>query len=121
MARRKMVAVDFDGTIADYSKRQQGLGELLPGAREFLQKLHDDGWVIIIWTGRNENGLIAKYLDANKVPYDYINENPNGLSGSPKIYADVYLDDRGVTFTGSWEKAYNDIQKFQGWDGRKLN
>ena len=124
MAKRKTLAVDFDGTIADYSAGYKGkgvFGEPIDGAREFIQKLHDEGWLIIIWTGRDENGLVSKYLDANKIPYDHINENPNQLNDSPKIFADVYLDDRGVNFDGSWKKAYKSISEFESWEGRKHN
>lgn len=47
---RPVVAIDVDGVIADYSKGWQGeehIGDPLPGAREFLQKLQDHGWKIL--------------------------------------------------------------------------
>lgn len=122
--KRKTLAVDFDGVIADYSKGYQGpdvFGSPIEGAAEFLQKLHDEGWRIIIWTAREEIGLLKKYLDANKIPYDFVNENPDQSTTAKKVWADVYLDDRGLTFTGDWQKAYKEIESFESWEGRKRN
>jgi len=124
--KRKILACDFDGVISDYSKGYQGkgvFGKVIEGAGEFLQKIHEDGWLIVIWTGRDEVGLVKKYLEANKIPYDYINENPENpmQSDSPKLFATVYLDDRAVTFHGDWKKSYYDIKDFQSWEGREHN
>jgi adenylylsulfate kinase len=122
--RRKTLAVDFDGVIADYSEGDKGkgvFGSPIEGAAEYLQKLHDEGWMIIIWTAREEEGLLKKYLDANRIPYDHVNENPDQTHDSRKIFADVYLDDMGITFRGNWEKAYNEIKGFKSWEGKKRN
>jgi ribonucleotide monophosphatase NagD (HAD superfamily) len=49
------ICIDVDGVIADYSKGFQGakvIGDPLPGAKEFLDKLRAAGWKIIIHTTR---------------------------------------------------------------------
>jgi len=121
---RKTIAVDFDGVIADYSEGFKGRGRFgmpIEGASKFLKKLRDDGWKIIIWTARDELGQVRQYLESNDIPFDHINDNPDQITNSRKCVSDIYLDDRGVTFTGDWEKAYQDVKGFVSWEGRKRN
>ena len=49
--------------------------------------------------------------------YDYINCNPNQPVGSDKgkLIADVYLDDRGITFEGNWNDSIEKIINFKTW------
>jgi hydroxymethylpyrimidine pyrophosphatase-like HAD family hydrolase len=111
-----VACVDFDGVIADYSGGYQGMGvfgDPIPGAAESLQYLSKKGWKIVIYTGRGEKGLVSAYLNRYQIPFDAINQNVEGIhqaeSMSPKPVADVYLDDRGISFNGSWDKALRDI------------
>lgn len=102
-----ILAVDFDGTIAEYCG-YQGRGVFLaplPGAIETLQQFKAEGWNIIIFTCRTEADEIAEYLRRHAIPFDEINHSlPDGIEYSGKVYADVYLDDRAVTFRG-WDTA----------------
>lgn len=115
------ICVDFDGTIADYSAGFQGegiYGSPLPGAKEALDQLKEEGWEIIIFTCRNEVDKIARYLDEHGIPYDYINKQ-NTTTGSPKPHADVYIDDRAVAFDGDWHAAYHTVREFRPWQQRE--
>lgn len=54
MTSRKTIAVDLDGVLADFRDGWKGLdhiGDPIPGAREFLRRLHELGDVLI-WTTR---------------------------------------------------------------------
>jgi len=111
--RPKVVAVDLDGTILEYSgwKGQKHFGKPIDGAKEALQKLKDEGYVIVIWTTRRNTADIAKVLNMYGIPFDYINENPyQPPDCSNKIYADVYVDDRAVGFRGDWSKALLEVR-----------
>jgi len=117
----KTIAVDFDGTIAEYSgwKGKGVFGPPLDGAREGLLKLKYDGWVIIINTTRLEVDQISEYLKRNNLCYDYINFNPANVEQAlhpAKVLADVYLDDRGFRFMGNWaETVENVIKNSKPW------
>ena len=101
------LAVDFDGTIAHY-EGWAGKGVFLhplPGAAEALQDLRARGWRIIVFTCRTEEDDLRAYLDAHGIPYDAVNVGLDpAMECSGKVHADIYLDDRAVTFRG-WESA----------------
>jgi hypothetical protein len=96
----KIVAVDLDGTILDSKDKQ--LGKPIPGVRKKLQRLKALGWAIVIWTVRQEAIDIVAHLTKHEIPFDYFNWHPWQPKGtSVKIKADVYIDDRAVSFKGN--------------------
>ena len=119
-AKTKTLAVDFDGVINGYS-HWKGKGifeEPVPGAREYLRRLADEGWVIIVYTTRVEETAVKEYLIEHRIPFNYINFNPENIEqecGSKKPLATVYLDDRGVRFNGDWALAYDEIINCKVW------
>jgi len=105
---KALVAVDLHGTIADKNDQHNGEYDpsaytLQPGAVEALQELKDDGHEVAIWTCWATEEA-RQWLDENKVPYDYINEEAPD-HGSPKIDADLYLDDKAVRHEGDWNRT----------------
>jgi ATP-dependent DNA ligase len=65
---------------------------------DYVRKKKADGNKIILWTNRQGKILdkAVEFLKAHDVPIDYINENPEFETGSRKIYADEYIDDRSI-------------------------
>ncbi len=104
-----LIAIDFDGTLVD--------GEvLLPGAREAINILREQGHKVVINSANNPI-WIKKVLDNNDVRYDWI-YGLNEKDGH-KVIADLYVDDRGFHFK-EWTEAVNDILKrVEGMDNRK--
>ena len=107
--KKKTICIDFDGVLADYSNGFQGqdvFGEMIPNADVATGVLKKNGWKIIIYTTRPATDALKNWLKDNGISYDYINENPDQPKGSEnaKLIADIYLDDRGITFDGSWDK-----------------
>lgn len=104
--RRQIVAVDVDGCILKYEsfKGVDSFGVPLPGAVESLQAFRLLGWYIIVWTCRPNVDALRQHLDKHEIPFDSINENCPDVTfeTSGKVYADVYLDDRGYCFNGEW-------------------
>jgi len=118
--RPKTICIDFDGVIHDYRRGWRGIDvfdKVLPGASEATQQLHDAGYIIIIHTTRNDSPALRNFLKENNICFDYINHNPHQPAGSEqgKIIADVYLDDRGICFTGDWNEAGQQILHFKTW------
>jgi len=109
--RPYIIAIDFDGTITK-NKNLGGELELVPEAKDFLTKLRDlESFYIIIWTCRcNKEHLVEMYqfLRINEIPFDNINKNYPALpyQPKPKIYADLYIDDRGVLGTIDWDMLF---------------
>ena len=118
--RPKSICIDFDGVIHDYRKGWQGIDvfdRVLPGASEATRQLREAGYMIIIHTSRNDSPALREFLDKNSICFDHINHNPYQPEGSDrgKVIADVYLDDRGVRFTGDWNDAVRQILNFKTW------
>lgn len=119
----KTICIDIDGTLVHYEAwcGEKYFGEVLPYAKEIIMRLHNEGWFIIIYTTRSNKDIVARFLNESSIYFDAINENPdqpnNAKGGKP--LADIYLDDRALTFTGDWQQTYRDIQNFVPWEERK--
>ena len=116
----KTICIDFDGVIHDYSKGWLGVDVFtkpIDGASEFTHALKNRGWVIILHTTRKDSPKLRKFLSENDIVVDYINYNPHQPKGSEesKIIADIYLDDRGMCFRGSFEQTLIDVLRFRPW------
>ena len=109
--RPPTIGVDFDGVIVKPNNNVAiEEAELFPDVGKVLQKFRDRGWKIFIDTCRSDTKAIKRFLDGANIPYDWINKNPlQPKDVSPtKLYADIKLDDRVVTFRG-WGRALKDV------------
>lgn len=118
----KTICVDIDGTLVHYEDWQgdRHFGQLVPGAVEAMQLLKEQGWYIIIYTTRGNKEAVKSFLTVHGICYDSINENPyqpeNARGGKP--LADVYIDDRAITFDGNWITTIDKINSFETWEHR---
>lgn len=106
--KREIIALDFDGVIHSYKRGWTGLVPLDPpmeGVEEALQQLKAKGYILKIFTTRQKE-FVQRYLDENNLS-QYISGVYNN-----KIPAKLYLDDRGVHFSG-WDQALDDIENFK--------
>lgn len=116
LSKPLVIAVDLDGVIAEYDgwKGSNVIGVPKKGAQKYLQLLHDEGWIIIIFTARppTEANHVEAYLLKWGIPYDAVNKNINDYfrdSLTCKIFANVYLDDKAIGALGkkwNWKKTY---------------
>jgi len=116
--RPRILALDLDGTLLSYDGNWalNEFGEVLRGWLEELGTLRENGWKIVIWSCRTDTAELRAHLDAQEVPYDYINEHPwNGSDNPRKIQADVYVDDKAISFEGIPTGMANRIMNFQAW------
>jgi trehalose-6-phosphatase len=109
--RRKVVCIDFDGTIHLYTKGWYDSSIYDPptkGAREALRKLVANGYKVIIFTTRlNPEVNEDVNLEKNKISKWFAE---NGFEKGKhyhditaiKPIADAYIDDKAIRFT-NWE------------------
>jgi predicted kinase len=97
----KFYAFDFDGTIV--TNKFPEIGEIIDGTVDKMNKIWEDiANVIIINTCRSGDyeNLCRKFCLDNKIPFDFINENPLFETGSRKVFAHEYYDDRNKCVRG---------------------
>lgn len=106
-----IIAWDFDGVLNINGEDTYPIcGQVRKYARPVLQLLHDIGVKNVIWTSRDvaynqeEKQMcdhitpMIKFLDYNDIRYHAINKSVQFapyLYNSRKIYAHMYVDDRG--------------------------
>lgn len=93
------VAFDFDKTIANTDENHNIKSLKQKTVDDLLKYYKNINNIIIIWTCRDGDMLnqALKFLNDNKIPYDYVNENPLcGFDCSNKIFAHKYYDDRAI-------------------------
>ena len=98
------VAVDFDGTIARHEFPE--IGEEIPGAIETMLWLQSKGVKLILHTmrsdyrddGRDYLREAVEWCSSRGIIFYGVNENPTqgAWTGSPKSYANLYIDDAAV-------------------------
>lgn len=122
--KRKIIAVDFDGTLCSNKWPEIGQSNL-----KLIQHLKDEkkkGSAIILWTCRTKDALteaVAWSLDKG-LSFDAANDNIQEIKESfdgesRKIFATEYIDDRMSTefklpFTGK-ELFKQSICGHKGW------
>lgn len=121
-ARAPVIAVDFDGVLHSYTSAWSGTMEILDppveGAQRWLSDVHAAGWTVIVHTCRlsvdEEHPLndaehsqddrmvaiVGWMLKHSFQTQDIAALEWHTTPGKP--HANVYLDDRGLRFEGSW-------------------
>jgi len=95
---RPQIAVDFDGTLAEYTKWQgeSTVGEPIPGAVEFIRGLNNT-YDVIIFSARasTEAGRIAirRWVIRNKLAGIV-----KDITNQKKYSFVAYVDDRAIPF-----------------------
>ncbi len=91
-----IVAVDFDGTVVD--NHWPKVGEEAPGAVDALLLLSNAGHRIVLWTCRCEAALedAVAWFEERGIQLAGVNDVPGRQGPSPKLSADVYIDDKGL-------------------------
>ena len=96
-----VIAFDLDGTLAHPTPQfVPGLiGEPIDEMIELTRLVRQAGCNVVVYTARNEDSAVAKWLDESGVPWCGINENPyvGPTTGGAKMLFDVLIDDRVTT------------------------
>lgn len=107
-----ILAIDFDGVIRKEKRALKKSDELMPYCKETLEKLHNNGFRMILWTCRSylmieEVIIFLKKYDILKY-FETINENVTDIYwwNTRKVYADVYIDDLNLQGFPGWLTTY---------------
>jgi len=103
----KRIALDYDGTLVeDVSPATNG--KATKGAKEFTEKLREEGWEILISTCRPDwqRKEIEHNLESQGIMFDYI-----FFYQKPGVT--VYVDDKGIRFENNWEEIYDMIKTIE--------
>lgn len=110
-----VIAVDFDGTIVEH--RYPEIGRELMFAFQTLKMLQAEGHLLILWTIRHGKELneAVEYCRKNGVEFYAVNSNyPDEVfdgTTSPKVNADIFIDDRNVGGFLGWGVIWQEITK----------
>lgn len=115
-----IIAVDFDGVIADYEGWNESalIGTPRKDVIEALKVLRREGWKIVVYSCRGAHE-IDPYLRKNEIPFDEINPAPPKPTKGPKPRATVYWDDRACCYSGNALEDLEKILSFRTWSGRR--
>ncbi len=109
---RPIVCVDLDGVLNDYDgwKGADFFHPPRPGAREFLECLHTQGYRVVVFTVRwapHVQEWLSRYGLAGLVSEVTDRKPP----------AHVYVDDRAICFDGDFSSALDRIGRFKAhWE-----
>jgi hypothetical protein len=105
------IAIDFDGTITQRNE-YPNIGEIRPYAAEVIKVFQKRGYFCYLWTCRHGKDLYAAedFLKENGIQMDAYNKGPS--TGSPKLIANVYIDDAAYPNNGNID--WLDIAKYFG-------
>lgn len=101
---KKIVAVDFDGTITlkDNRKwigRNKYINDVMVPNLEIIEQLvnNRDKYYLILWTCRKGRALkdAVLFCESQGLYFDGVNTNIVRYPTSRKIMADIYIDDKG--------------------------
>jgi len=116
MKNRLTLAIDFDNTIVE--EKYPDIGNLLPNAKKYINKLYEQGYFIIINTCRaNEQEAEAEdFLYRKGIHFHKLNENQPGRilqygTDCRKISADIYIDDKNLGGLPDWKTIYKLIRQ----------
>lgn len=104
---KKTIMIDLDGVLNMYDGKyvENELPEIKDGAREFIQKLHEN-YDLVLFTTRNCLEA-SRWLIKHKID-KYFKDVTN-----VKTPAYIYIDDRAIGFKGDYKKAISEIEEFQ--------
>lgn len=99
------IIIDLDGTICTEEKTySRSLAKPIEGAIDNINKLYDEGNIIIIYSSRSwmEFEMTNHWLKTNGVKYHQL------VLGKP--IGDVWIDDRAIRFD-NWENVMKIINQ----------
>lgn len=115
-----IIAVDFDGTIVAHE--YPNIGKEIPFAIDTLKKIQSEGrHQLILWTVREGNLLdeAVEFCRERGLEFYAINSNypepEEVVSGTRKLNAELFIDDRNLGGIPDWGVIYRMINSGNPW------
>jgi phosphoglycolate phosphatase-like HAD superfamily hydrolase len=112
MSEKPIVCVDLDGVLNDFDgwKSPEYLHPPRPGAREFLARLNEEGYEVVVFTVR-WGPWVEEWLAQHGLrPYV-------SRVTKEKCPAHVYIDDRAICFRGNYPETLEQVLNFRAhWE-----
>lgn len=103
--QRRTFAIDFDGVLHRYSGWKDGKIEgPIDGALEGIEELRDAGHEVVVFTTRDKE-LVELWLERNGFPALEVTNVKRSFY--------VLVDDRAISFEGSWDGMAQRILGFE--------
>ena len=116
MIPKKIIAIDFDGTIVEDSYPE--IGRLKNEAKEAIDRIYGNiNHYVIINTCRAGDQLIEmiNFLIEKQIPFHRVNDNAPWLiekyGNTRKIHADVFIDANNLGGLPDWDMMPSMIDK----------
>ena len=113
------LAFDFDSVIASYKRpfKYDKLGKPNKEVIEVMRYYYNQGYYILIFTGRVYTPKMEKWLKKYRVPYNGFNVQPKNLNLASRFkpYFDCIIDDKAVNY------HYQENKKFQDQLIKEIN
>lgn len=105
--RLKWIGVDLDGTLAESIWPDDGIGPIIPGAKEAMDDLVKKGYKIFIYTARywGEYEAIEQWCKDNGIQIKGI------ICGKPLFR--WIIDDRNIEFANNWKEIANRLPQHE--------
>lgn len=100
------IIIDMDGTICSEERQfSRCLATPQVGAIETINKLYDDGNIIIIYSARTwvEYEMTVDWLKRHEINYHQL------IMGKP--IGDVWIDDRAINCNNNWKEIGETLKK----------
>lgn len=112
------VCVDFDGVMTDYNGQWEQEHYFLMGAIEFLERLIDGGYEVVILTARTEfYPLVTRFGRASPLLKTALVEGVMRIT-NVKPPAIIYIDDRAYRFNHDFDAAFDAIHTPCWWEDK---
>ena len=110
---KKIIAVDYDDTITLYAPYPER-ADLNPKAKKYLDKLHEKGYTLVLWSARDGKDYDEAYnrcIDEFGLTYLEKDSKVFKHGSTGKLVAHFYIDDRCILGKLNWKKVYKFIIK----------
>lgn len=107
-----MLALDFDGTIAEHSNFEgmSVVGEPMQGALDFISQLHQMGYRLAIFSARAGDPAGKRAIEQWVIEHD-LRDVIEFVTPLKLPIFDLIIDDRAIKFDGSYRDVMKQIIK----------
>ena len=109
---KKTICIDIDGTVCKQTKGDYENTEPFDDARKAVNRLYDEGFEIVFFTGRNNEDVEKVYRQGYLMTMNQLKKwgfkFHKLYMGKPSHH--ILVDDKALFFKQDWQKIYKEIK-----------